>query len=118
MAINLGTDESVACPLCGQDMAFDGSEWVCQHSGACEPVRASVKRSFPDAPAQYQTTLLAAMLEGGQIKVEFRVVRGQNGVDAYRVMAGDGYGDQDWLPEYVRRHEWVWQEWIPGEVAA
>jgi len=120
--------ETVICPLCGQEMEYNGAAWFCRsyrddrgEHRACIVNDTRIWRAFcnPDegrwADDWQRGTVLAAILgDDGRPVVVLDVVRGRNGYDALRVTEW-GYDHQLDVAAIVRDGQWVWQDWVPDE---
>jgi hypothetical protein len=111
--------KSVACPLCGHEMEFNGCAWFC-YAEECSTTRQTIfdeyrkQHSYPGAYEDFQSVMLAAIVEDNKILVEFRTVRGGGGRTNFKVQEGEGV-DRASVANLIKNGEWLWLEWIPGK---
>ena len=123
----IANGESIRCPLCGEEMKFEGVAWFCRSgskkgNGSNYPcLNGEIREAFFEAnpkawASQFGRDPFAAVViendDGSiDIPVKLHAVRGFGGCMNLSASASREIVDQ--IPELVKKYGWIYQEWIP-----
>lgn len=111
---------SIACPVCGAEMEYNGSVWVCRGIEANMPsdLRAAAEAAGFDPLAFYVKdgaidALAAVVDEEEEIRV-YLIPANKNGRFGGWVVTVADIDEKGREPELIAKFGWTWADWVPN----